>query len=246
VNGQLASEVLKVRTTRTTVGVLAGVLGVAMLATALHAFGLPADKLSAGGDQLQVFIDVGSNMGMLFAALAGAMAFTGEIRHGTIRPTLIGTPQRRQVVAAKTAVNLVTGFLVGALASGAVAGAGTLFLRARGIDVHVAGADYWELVTGGAVAAALWSVIGLGVGTVVRSQVPSIVSLFVWVLFVENILLASFPKIGRFAPGALARTMAGQTSGTLDSAVLAALLLAGYALATIAAGALTTTRRDFA
>jgi len=166
--------------------------------------------------------------------------------HGTIRPTLIGTPQRRQVVAAKTAVNLVTGFLVGALASGAVAAAGTLFLRARGIEVHLAGADYWELVTGGAVAAALWSVIGLGVGTVVRSQVPSIVALFVWVLFVENILLASFPEIGRFAPGALARTMAGQTSGTLDSAVLAALLLAGYALATIAAGALTTTRRDFA
>jgi ABC-2 type transport system permease protein len=246
VNGELASEMLKARTTRTTISVLAAMLGVVMLATALHALGLPTDKLSSGSEQRQVFVDIGSNMGMLFAALAGTMALTGEIRHGTIRPTLLATPQRSRVVAAKALVSLVTGSVIGALAGGVVAGAGTLLLRARGIDVEIARADYFQLVAGGAVAAALWSIIGLGVGGIVRSQVPSIVALFVWVLFVENILFASFPRIGRFSPGALGRTIAGQTSGTLDSAAPAALLLAGYALAAIAAGTITTTRRDVA
>jgi len=56
------------------------------------------------------------------------------------------------------------------------------------------------LIVGAAAASALWAAIGLGAGAIVRSQVPTVVGLFVWVLFVENILYASLPKIGSSRP----------------------------------------------
>ena len=242
---QLRSEFLKQRTTRTTMGMVAAMLGLVLVAIALHGFGLPTTRVTAGADQLGVFVDVGGNLGSLFAALLGAMVMTGEVRYGTIRPTLLATPQRGRVLVAKSVVALVTGVVFGALATALAGAAGSLFLSWRGITVDVNAGDYALLVAGGAAAAALWSVIGLGVGSIVRSQVPAVVGIFIWVLFVENLLIGGFPDVGKFAPAALGRAIAGATNDTLHSPALAAGLLSLYAGAALVAGWLATTRRDF-
>jgi ABC-2 type transport system permease protein len=80
----------------------------------------------------------------------------------------------------------------------------------------------------------------------VRSQVPTVWAIFVWVPFVENILTGSIPSVGKFAPAALGRAIAGDTNGTLHTPALGAVLLALYAGAAIATGWAATTRRDFA
>jgi ABC-type transport system involved in multi-copper enzyme maturation permease subunit len=243
---QLRSEFLKQRTNRVTIGLVSAMIGIVVLAISLHAFGLSKDKLTNGSDQLGVFIDVGVNLGALFGALAGAFAITGEIRHGTIRPTLLATPQRGRVLAAKAIVVLLTGITFGALATAAAAGAGTLFLDLRSVAINIHTGDYALLVAGGAAAAALWATIGLGVGAVVRNQVSTVVGIFVWVLFIENILIGSIPGVGKYAPAALGRAIAGATNNTLHTPALAVVLLAVYASAAIAAGWLATTRRDIA
>jgi ABC-type transport system involved in multi-copper enzyme maturation permease subunit len=243
--GALRSEIIKLRTTRTTLGTIAAMVGVVVLAIALHAFGLPAKNIAQRNDQLGVFIDVGENVGALFAALVGAIAITGEIRHGTIRPTFLTTPQRERVLAAKTIVVAVSGLAIGTLATGLAAGTGTLFMHFRDITINVHANDYATLILGGATAAALWAVIGLGVGAVTRNQVPAIVGMFVWVLFVENLLDGGFPKVGKFAPAALGRAIAGAINdGTVHTPVIAFALLAIYALIAIAVGWYATTRRD--
>jgi hypothetical protein len=114
------------------------------------------------------------------------------------------------------------------------------------VTVHVDAGDYVLLVIGGATAAALWAAIGLGVGAVVRNQIPTVVGIFVWVLFVENILIGSIPGVGKFAPAALGRAIAGDTNGTLHTPALGAVLLGLYAAAAITAGWFATTKRDFA
>src|SRR5713101_9082447 len=200
---QLRAELLKVRTTHTTAGMGAAMLGLVVVAIALHAFGLSVPKLSGRSQQLGVFRDVGENLGSLFAALLGGMAITSEVRHGTIRPTLLITPQRGRVVAAKAVTVLLGGAVLGALATACAAGARSLFLGIRGVTVPADAGDYALLVAGGSIAAALWAVIGLGVGAVVRSQVPTVVGIFVWVLFVENILIGSIPTVRKYAPAAL-------------------------------------------
>jgi hypothetical protein len=134
------------------------------------------------------------------------------------------------------------------LAAGAVAaGVGTAALRARGIDVRLDAGDYALLVTGGAAATALWAAIGVGVGAVVRNQVPVLVGICAWLLFVENLLIGDIGgvgSVGRLLPGAAGKAISGQDPDTLLAPVVGLVLLALYAAAAAVAGSLATSRRD--
>jgi hypothetical protein len=66
----------------------------------MHVLAISKPQLSSNAHQLEVF-QVGTRAGMLFAALAGALAITAEIRYGTIRPTFLIEPRRSPVIAAK-------------------------------------------------------------------------------------------------------------------------------------------------
>jgi ABC-type transport system involved in multi-copper enzyme maturation permease subunit len=241
---QLRSELYKLRSTRTVASLVAAMLALVTLAVLLHGFGLPVSRLTSLPDQRGVFIDVGVSLGAVFAGLLGALSITGEIRSGTIRPTLLVTPRRGLVIAAKAVTVLAAGFVAGVISTGAAAGVGGAALASRGLTVQLGAGDYAQLILGGGAAAAMWALIGLGAGAVVRAQVPAIVALFAWLLFVEN-LFADLPSAHRFVPGALAQALAGQQrSGILHTPAVAALLLALYAALAVAAGRTATTRRD--
>jgi ABC-2 type transport system permease protein len=244
---QLRSESHKLLTTRTNAGVLAALVGLISLAMILHTFGLPLDMLASGAEQRGVITDVGINLGILFSGLLGALAITAEFRTGTIRPTLLLTPRRSRVVAAKTVVALVAGGLTGLLATTVAVAVGTGGFAIRGIDVALTAGDISRIVGGGVAAGALWAVIGLGLGALARAQVPTVVGLSVWLLFVENLLGGDFTSARRFVPGSLAQSLAGSTrDGVLTSAALAAVLLVGYAAAAALTGLAATMRRDVA
>src|SRR5262245_49056834 len=180
------AELLKQRSTLTGLSLLAAMLGLVLLAVLLHALGLSPRSLDSSSEQLMV-VGRGETLGALFAALLGAMSITAEFRHGTIRPTFLFTPARGRVVAAKVWVSALIGAVFGFAGGAAAAGAGTAALRARGIDVRLDAGDYGLLLAGGATAAALWAAIGVGVGAVVRNQVPAIVGLCAWLLLVEDL-----------------------------------------------------------
>ncbi len=197
-------------------------------------------------NQLRVIVEGGETLGTVFAGLLGAMSITGEIRHGTIRPTLLGTPRRGRVVFAKTAASMLSGLGLGVIAMGLAAGAATIVLAGRGITIRLSSGDYALLVAGGAAAAALWAGIGLAVGAIVRNQVTAIVGIFVWLQIIEKLLEDSLPGVSRYTPGAFGQAIAGQGTGTLHSPVVGALFLAVYAGAAVAIGWRMTIRRDFA
>src|SRR6266511_5887244 len=108
-------------------------VGLVALASALHVLAPAASDLASRNHQLQVF-EVGTRVGMLFAALVGAMAITAEIRYGTIRPTFLVTPRRGSVLAAKLAVSALAGIVFGLLAEGLEAGDAGVAFAARGIS----------------------------------------------------------------------------------------------------------------
>lgn len=242
---ELRSELLKQRSTLTNLGLFAGMVGLVLFAVVLHGFGLAAEHLDSRSEQLMTF-GRGEYLGALFAALLGALSITSEIRHGTIRPTFLVTPQRGRVVAAKVAASMLVGTGFGLAATGVGAGVGVAALGARGIDVRLDGSDLALLVVGGAGAASLWAAIGAGVGAVVRSQVPTVVGIAAWLLFVEGVLAgdALDLDLARFAPGAAAEATSGQDPGTLLAPWTGALLLLVYAGAAAASGWAATTRRD--
>jgi ABC-2 type transport system permease protein len=243
--GQLRSELLKQRSTQTTLFLLLAMVGLVGLASALHVVAPSASSLASLKHQLQVF-EVGTRVGMLFAGLAGALAITAETRYGTIRATFLVTPSRGPVIAAKLAVSALAGIVFGLFAEALMAGATTVALSARGIDIRLTSGDYLQLLAGGTAAAALWATIGLGVGALVRNQVATLVGLCAWMLLVENLLLPFVPDAGRFTPGAAGLALAGSIAEKLLPPAPATLALVLYAAAASAGGWLATLRRDVA
>jgi ABC-2 type transport system permease protein len=245
----IRSELLKQRTTRTTGLVFLWMAGLVTLVVLLHVFSVKTADLSSRDGQLKV-LGWGTGIGTLFASLLGALSITAEFRHGTIRPTLLATPRRHRVVAAKLMAGILAGLVVGVLAEGFAAALETIGLAARGIHISLTGGDFAQLVGGGAVAAALFAAIGAGIGAAVRNQVGAMAGLCLWSLLIETILIGNIPSAGKFTPGAAAGAIAGavqtQVPAKLVAPALGLLLLAGYALAAAVLGVRTITRRDIA
>jgi hypothetical protein len=249
VRAQLRAELLKQRSTTAGLGLVAGMLGLIAFAVLLHGFGIGAQELQTGSRQLTIVFGRGEFLGVVFAALFGALSITAEFRHGTIRPTVLVTPRRGRVIAAKVWASALIGAGLGFAACVVATVVGTAALRTRGIEVELDGGDYALLLCGGAAAAAMWAVIGVGLGAIVRNQVPTLIGICAWLLFIEGLLLgdvADVRDVGRFAPGALGAAISGQDQDTLVAPAAGLVLLALYAAAAALAGSFATTRRDVA
>jgi hypothetical protein len=172
------------------------------------------------------------------------MSITGEIRHGTIRPTFLITPRRGRVIAAKIVASAFVGIVFGLVAVGVAVGVGSAALAARGIAITLDSGDYTLMPAGAIAAAALWAPLGLGLGALLRNQVATLVAIFLWLFFIENLLIDFVPGTGKFAPGAAAAAITGLDPETLLDPAAGALLLSLYAAAAAAAGWIATLRRD--
>jgi hypothetical protein len=245
VKAQLRAELFKLRSTRTGLGLFGAMTGLVLLAVLLHSL-LPARVLASRENQLVIF-GRGEFLGSLFAVLLGALSVTAEIRHGTIRPTFLVTPRRARVVWSKVWVSILAGAGFGLVAGAAAVVAGAAAFRARGIEVRLDAGDYALLIAGSAAAAGLWAAIGVGVGALFRHQVPTMIGICAWLLFIEGLLVGDLVGLGdvfKFLPGSAAAAISGQRPGTLLGPAVGALLLALYAAAAALAGSLATSRRD--
>jgi ABC-2 type transport system permease protein len=244
---ELRSELFKQRTTRTNLGLLVSMVALIAAVVLLHMVALPIQDLSGRQGQLKV-LGLGTTFGMIFGSLVGALSITNEMRHGMIRPTFLATPRRGRVIGAKVAASLIAGAALGLLAETIAIGVGSAGLAARGIQIAPSSSDFAQLVIGGAAAAALWAVIGVGVGAIVRNQVGAAISLVVWLLFIEMTVVGAVPSIGKFLPGSSAASLAGamlqQTATYLLAPAVGALLIVVYAVVATGAGFIATVLRD--
>lgn len=244
---QLRSELIKLRSTRTTFGLFAAMSGLVVFAVALHSL-LPAESLASRNNQLTI-LGRGEFLGTLFAALLGALSITSEIRHGTIRPTFLFTPRRGRVVWAKVWTSVLAGTGFGLIAGGVAAATGVAAFGARGIDLQLEGSDYTLLVVGSAAAGALWAAMGVGVGALVRHQVPTVVGICAWLLFVEGLLAGDLVGLGdvfKYLPGSAAAAISGQEPAALLAPATGVVVLVAYAAVMAVVGVLATSRWDVA
>jgi hypothetical protein len=243
VSAQLRSELLKQRSTPANLGLFGALLGLVSIAMIAHAIGLDASELATRDNQLMVF-GRGEFLSAMFAGLLGAMSITGEIRHGTIRPTFLVTPGRGRVVASKVWVSALIGAGFGLAATALATGLGVALFTARGVDLQLDGGDYALLIAGGTAASTLWGAIGVGVGALVRDQVPALIGISAWLLFVEGLFGGNLADLSKFAPGTLGMAVSGQEPDILLAPGISLLLLFIYAAVVALAGSIATTRRD--
>ena len=250
-NALVLAEVLKLRTTRMFAWLLLATLAFVVLTVA---FGVP----SAGATGTTHPLDepallarlVGDSFGVPEVAmvLLGLLAFTQEVRYGSISSTFLVEPRRRRVLVAK-GVALV--FASVALTVPALAVSTTLSMALiRSKDGNVAiGAQFGQVAAAVFVVMALYGLIGLAIGALVRNQIVAVVAVLVWSLAVERLLIAALPQIERWTPlgatlGLLQLDPIATPRGTLLSAPVGGLLLAGYATAAVALALVVAPRRD--
>jgi ABC-2 type transport system permease protein len=247
----IAAEFRKLSTTRLWLWLLlASAALTALFASLAIAFDNEPDNatppLSTPEGQHTLF-SVGSGTRPLLAVLA-AIALTGEFRHRTASATFLATPQRGRVVLAK----LVTYALVGvgyALVCVAVTIAIALpWLSAKGIGVQLTGDGIPATFAGVVAVLAIFGLVGVGLGALVRDQVATVVGLLIYVFVVEQVLI-SIPALGSwtmYLPGAAANalTQVAQADQQYLQPWQGAIVLIGYGLAFAAAGTLLSMRRD--
>lgn len=239
---QLLSELRKMRSTRTNLGLLAGMVALILLSVLINGFVLSEAELR-NHDNQHTLLSAGTS-GALFAALIGVMAITSEFRHGTIRPTFVVTPHRTRVIAAKVLSSLLMGVLFGLAAIGLSFGLGYAVLAARGIPLALETNHIVLLVFGTLAMTALWAEFGVGLGAVIRNQVFAVITLIVWSMVVDGLLRALVPDVGRFTPVGASDALTAGYEDYLLSPAAGGLLLIAYVALFAAAGSLLVARRD--
>ncbi|MDA2815036.1 ABC transporter permease subunit [Nocardiopsis sp. RSe5-2] len=175
--------------------------------------------------------------------VVGTLLVTREYHTRTIVPTLLGEPRRGVVYAAKV--------LGGAAASAVCAAAAVAVTAAVAASVFAANGDETFLADGAVVATlagtfgslALWGLMGVGLGALLRNQAAALTLALVATLLLEPVLgivlnTADMPEAAAYLPGGAANRMAGGTAfGEEGSALTGFAVLAGYTAAALAAGA---------
>ncbi|MGB8196626.1 MAG: hypothetical protein WCF25_06440 [Acidimicrobiales bacterium] len=239
---QLRAELLKIRSTRTTIGLLVGLIALALLFTILTCTLSPTSQLFTEQDQISL-LSFGSIAGV-FAALAGIMLFTSEYRFGTIRPTSLFNPNRNRLFATKFVAGVLSGFVFGVIGEGLVFAIGLMILKIRGVDIVMSGANMTELVVGAIVGTALWGAIGVGIGSIVTNQVGAVISLLAWGFVVENLVFGFLPKIGRFLPVHASDSMMGPIQDKLLPGNAGVLVMVCWTVVLALIGMSLLSRRD--
>jgi hypothetical protein len=243
------SELLKVTSTRMWLGMLVGVVlyiavGVVATVFAPQTPGVAIPRLATPEGVRNLFGQAGG--AYVFAIVIGALGMTQELRHQTLTSTLLAEPRRNAVMVAKMVAYAIVGAVYGLV--GVVFGFGlSIVLLAFKDHAAVPWGDVAQIGAGAVLGCALFAVLGVAVGALVRNQIAAILGILVWVLIIESLLVQLLPKIGKWLPaGALYGIL--QTTGIDNAAYLpvwaATLVLLGYAAVLGAIAALTTQRRD--
>lgn len=191
------SEFIKITSLRSSVALLLAIvvlgLGVSIaLGLTLEDAGLP--ETGSVGFMLDQ-VTIGTVLfGQIIAGVLGVLVISGEYSSGTIQATLIAVPARMTVLAAKALVVFLTALTAGLVATFGSWAVTYPMLAEFGLEIGVTAPGVLSALVGGAVYVALSAVLGLGIGTLLRSVaagVATVISLILLLPIVLSVLPAS-------------------------------------------------------
>jgi hypothetical protein len=243
----LRSEFCKLRSVRSTYWTLATAVASNVVLAAMLAIFLPS-RLSASSrttiDSTRVSLG-GLHFSQVSIGLLGVLVITSEYGSGMIRATLAAVPQRRAMLAAKTAVLTATTLVTGILACFAAYFIFQALLPAGdSMRTSLAQPGVFRAVAGAGLYLTVLGLLGLGLGIVLRSSAGAIAALF-GALFVPPLIATLLPQswqntIGPYLPMNAgeavfivrpdAHTLAPWTGFAVLCLYAAAALVTGFAL----------------
>lgn len=219
--------------------------GIAILAS------LTVGRNDSPAEDLQGIITFTTTFAYTIAGILGIIGLTGEYRHQTITPTYLAVPIRSEVVAAKLVAYLVWGAVLGVL-NLAVALILTMSLLPNRLyaDVSLSAPGVHTAMWAAVVITAIFGIIGVGLGALLRNQAGAIVALVLYLFVLQNILSAihAVRHVYTYLPGGLTAALTNSANVGSDFHLLhrgpAAVLLVAYGIGFAILGAALTIRRD--
>ncbi len=204
-------------------------------------------SLTTAAGQRSVFAQAAT--ALVVAGILGIVAVTGEFTHQTATPTFLATPRRRRIVVAKLITYAAAGLLCAAACTAVVLAIALPWLGAKDIDLVLTDTDLARTLVGVALEVALYAVLGVGLGCLMRNQIAAIVG-FVGYLFVLGPIMSGVPatsEVAQYLPYQAGNSL-GQLIYQVDAAILGqvagGLTLLAWALAFAALGTRVAIRRD--
>jgi ABC-2 type transport system permease protein len=246
------AEWTKLFTTRVWWGLLLGACvmagGFAALFTALA--GVEQDGqpgLPPVGDPTyeELVLSTGANASVLLLIL-GVIGMTQEYRHRTATPTFLTTPRRGRVVTAKLVAYALVAVPLALVVLAVDLAVVLVYAGARGDAPELSGDNLRTLLTSGSVIV-LFTVIGVGVGALLRNQVGAIVGSLVYLYVVEPIVasVGVLQPAYKWLPGGAVQAITTDFQAPdLLEPWQGGLLLLGYGLIAALLGTFLAVRRD--
>jgi len=257
----VSSELLKIRTTRTWWAMLIGAAVVSLVFTALLAAiagaEVPGQPPTPGPDDpamARTTYLTGFQWAYLFALVLGVLSMAGELRHQTITPTFLASPHRGRVVIAKmvSVVLFSVLFAVGALLVSTIVAA--LIFLVRGYEVDLLGNGVPRALALAVLATAIWGLVGLGLGTMIRNQVAAIFVGIGVAVIIDPIISFGLNNVSwggdvaKFLPSQASSAIIQASSGGVELQMLSwwagALVLLAYGVVFAGIGTALTLQRD--
>ena len=186
----IRAEFVKLRTTQVWFWLLLAALGICVLVV-LGSF-LSNPGVQSASDVPQIF--AAADQACLAVFVLGVLGVTTEFRYQTITPTVLITPSRWTLISAKMIAYAALGILY-ALACVAIQLAMTLpWLASRNISFDLSDPNLRRALFGMFLVLALYGIIGLGVGALLKNQIVAVTLGVIFLLILQNLLLA-IPKV---------------------------------------------------
>ena len=187
----------------------------------------------------------------IFALILGITGMTTEYRYQTITPTFLVSPGRSRVVVAKMFAHLVVGAGYALVSLVAALAVGATVLGLRGEDLGFAADRLWSTIGLAVAAVAIWTLLGIGIGTLVRNQVAAILLAILITFLIEPLLTVLFGALDmdavvKYLPtnASTALMSPGEVLITYLDWWVGGLVLLGYAVLLAGLGVLVSVRRD--
>lgn len=273
--GAIRAEIRKIFTTRLWWGLGAGMalvsagLAAAFAGIITASYNQPAGQGGGANSGLprpgssgaaQLVYSGGINLlalALLFPVALGVLIITTEFRHKTLTSTVLATPARWKVPAAKVVAIVVIGAVYAVLYDVFSVVGGSLVLIPQHHSLFLGNGDVLRTLGLCLLAFVIWTLLGFGFGLVVRNQIAA-VFVALGLTFIGNIGIniaisaLHWHSVGRFLPTTATSNMLAGNVGTANTgdAVfswwVSALLLIGYAAVLTIVGSVITSRRDVA
>jgi ABC-type transport system involved in multi-copper enzyme maturation permease subunit len=200
----------------------------------------------------------GQYIGLMFAMLIGTLLMTNEYYHQTATATFLTTPHRTAVIVSKLATAMLGAAALWVFTTVLSLAAGSIFFSAKGYGSQLGEWPVTRAILFNGLAYALWGILGVGLGVLIRSQIGAIltgtIAYVIGTFLIQNIFTALFFIFGWtwvfdvmvLWPGVASQVMISPEPTFQDSPEwwVGALVLVGYGVLFGVIGTLITRKRD--